>query len=107
MRVRSVLKTLIFGVAALFAMSIAMTGVSYADTYVQTSDHCSATSGSPSGAGCGTTTGNFITVTQDAVAGTTTFSVTLASGWAFVNTGAGGCGQTNGGCSLNFGFGSA
>jgi hypothetical protein len=98
MRIRSVLK----GVAALFAMSIAMTGVSYADTYVQTSDHCSATTGSAPGTGCGTTTGNFITVTQNAQAGTTTFSVTLAPGWAFVDTGANGSGG-----SLNFGFGSS
>jgi hypothetical protein len=66
-----------------------------ATTYVQTSDHCS-------GDGCGTVAGNTIEVTQNVQAGTTTFTVNLAPGWAFVDTGANG-----GGASLNFGFASS
>jgi hypothetical protein len=52
-------------------------GGARADTYVQNSDHCSAT--------CGISTGNTVTVT-----GTTTLDikVQLASGWSFVQTGA-------------------
>ena len=79
---------------ALCAAAFALPSVASADTFVQTSDHCSNA--------CGITAGNFITVTQNAQAGTTTFSVTLAPGWAFVNTGASGSGG-----ALNFGFGSA
>ena len=85
----------------LFALCIgalAFPGVAGAVTYVQTSDHCSGATG------CGTApnNGNNIVVTQNAMAGTTTFVVTLASGWAFVDTGANGSGS-----SLNFGFASS
>jgi len=87
MRIRSVLK----GVAALFAMSIAMTGVSHAVTFVQTSDDCSTDKP------CGITSDNKIEVTADG--SNTRISVTLASGWQFVHTGASGTGG-----DLTFGF---
>ena len=78
MRVRSALK----GAAALFAMSVAMTGVSYADTFNLTSCHLSG--------GCGTAT-QFGTVTlTQATATTVNFDVVLNSGNRFVETGAGG-----------------
>jgi hypothetical protein len=67
-------------------------------TFVQTSDHCSTPAGATQ-PGCGTVGGNRIEVTPNAQTGLTTFTVTLANNWAFVNTGANG-----GGGSLNFGF---
>lgn len=79
MRIRS---TALNGVAALFAMSMAMTGVSYADTFNLTSCHLSG--------GCGTAT-QFGTVTlTQATATTVNFDVVLNSGNRFVETGAGG-----------------
>ena len=79
MRIRS---TALNGVAALFAMSMAMTGVSYADTFNLTSCHLSG--------GCGTAT-QFGTVTlTQATATTVNFDVVLNSGNKFVETGAGG-----------------
>jgi hypothetical protein len=80
MRVRSALN----GVAALFAMSMAsmaMTGVSYADTFTFTSCHLSG--------GCGTAT-NFGTVTLTQSGTSVNFDVVLTSGNRFVETGAGG-----------------
>ena len=88
----------------LFALCVGMLawpGLASADTYVQTSDHCSTPMGNTQ-TGCGNIgAANSITVTQNAQAGTTTFVVNLAPGWAFVDTGANG-----GGASLNFGFAS-
>ena len=78
---------------ALFIGALAYPSVAGAVTYVQTSDHCS-------GDGCGIVAGNTIEVTQSG--GLTTFTVNLANGWAFVDTGANG-----GGARLNFGFASA
>jgi hypothetical protein len=52
MRIRSALK----GAAALFAMSVAMTGVSYAITFDLTSDHCTG--------GCGTAPFGTVELTQ-------------------------------------------
>ena len=91
MRLKSVLRTSTLGVAALFAMNIAMTGVSHAVTFVQTSDDCSTDKP------CGITSDNKITVTADG--SNTQISVTLASGWQFVHTGASGSGG-----DLTFGF---
>jgi len=68
------------GVAALFAISVAMTGVSYADTFTFTS--CHITGGCPS-TGFGT-----VTLTQSGTS--VNFSVSLANGNRFVETGAGG-----------------
>jgi hypothetical protein len=80
--------------AALGISAFAWTGVAAAatTTYVQTSDNCTG--------GCGINAGNFITVDQSG--GLTTITVNLATGWAFVDTGANG-----GGGSVNFGFGSS
>ena len=80
--------------AALGISAFAWTGVAGAatTTYVQTSDNCTG--------GCGLNAGNFITVDQSG--GLTTITVNLATGWAFVDTGANG-----GGGSVNFGFGSS
>jgi hypothetical protein len=77
MRVRSALN----GVAALFAMSMAMTGVSYADTFTFTSCHLSG--------GCGTAT-EFGTVTLTQSGTSVNFDVVLNSGNRFVETGGGG-----------------
>jgi len=52
MRIRSALK----GAAALFAMSVAMTGVGYAITFDLTSDHCTG--------GCGTAPFGTVELTQ-------------------------------------------
>ena len=77
MRVKSVLKTSALGVAAVFAMSMAMTGVSYADTFLLTSDHCTG--------GCGTAPFGTVTATQ---AGTSVnVTVSLADSNRFVLTG--------------------
>ena len=78
MRIRS---TALNGVAALFAMSMAMTGVSYADTFNLTSCHLSG--------GCGTAT-QFGTVTLTQSGTSVNFDVVLNSGNRFVETGAGG-----------------
>ena len=78
MRIRS---AALNGVAALFAMSVAMTGVSYADTFTFTSCHLSG--------GCGTAT-NFGTVTLTQSGTSVNFDVVLTSGNRFVETGAGG-----------------
>ena len=78
MRIRS---AALNGVAALFAMSVAMTGVSYADTFTFTSCHLSG--------GCGTAT-NFGTVTLTQSGTSVNFDVVLTSGNKFVETGAGG-----------------
>ena len=80
MRIRS---AALNGVAALFAMSVAMTGVSYADTFNLTSCHIST--GCPA---AGTVFGT-VTLTQ-ATATTVLFDVVLNSGSKFVETGAGG-----------------
>ena len=66
MRIRSALK----GAAALFAMSVAMTGVSYAITFDLTSDHCTG--------GCGTAPFGTVDVTQ--VGANVNFVVDLANG---------------------------
>ena len=58
------------GVAALFAMSVAMTGVSYAITFDLTSDHCTG--------GCGTAPFGTVDVTQ--VGANVNFVVDLANG---------------------------
>jgi len=82
----------------LFALGIgvlAWPNVAGAVTFAQTSDHCSIPTGGTQT--CGIIAGNHIDVTQSG--GVTTFSVTLANNWAFVNTGANG-----GGGSLTFGF---
>src|SRR5262245_66632106 len=76
MRVRSVLT----GVAALFAMSTAMTSISYADTFNLTSCHVTG--------GCGTQT-VFGTVTLTQNGSNVDFVVTLLGGNRFVTTGAG------------------
>ena len=78
MRIRS---TALNGVAALFAMSMAMTGVSYADTFNLTSCHLTG--------GCGTAT-QFGTVTLTQSGTSVNFDVVLNSGNRFVETGAGG-----------------
>ena len=80
MRIRS---AALNGVAALFAMSMAMTGVSYADTFNLTSCHIST--GCPA---AGTVFGT-VTLTQS-TATTVLFDVVLNSGSRFVETGAGG-----------------
>ena len=59
-------------------------------TFVQTSDHCTGS--------CGIDAGNVINVTY-AGANVTDITVTLASGWTFVDTGANGTGGT-----VNFGL---
>jgi hypothetical protein len=78
MRIRS---AALNGVAALFAMSMAMTGVSYADTFNFTSCHLTG--------GCGTAT-QFGTVTLTQTGTSVLFDVVLNSGNRFVETGAGG-----------------
>ena len=86
MGVKSVLKTSTLGVAALFAMSMATTGVSYADTFTLTSCHISGSTcqgGSIPAPGFGS-----VTLTQ--VGANVNFSVSLANGSRFVETGAGG-----------------
>lgn len=57
-------------------------GTAEASTFIQTSDDSS-------GQTVGTNSGNFVTVTEPTT-GTIDISVTLASGWGLVNTGAGG-----------------
>ena len=79
MGVKSVLKTAALGVAALFAMSMATTGVSYADTFQFTSDHCTGTCGTPP----------FGTVTLTQVGTSVDFTVSLAAGVGWAQTGAG------------------
>ena len=79
MRIRSALK----GAAALFAMSMAMTGISYADTFNLTSCHISTGCPAP-----GTVFGT-VTLTQS-TATTVLFDVVLNNGSRFVETGAGG-----------------
>ena len=69
------------GVAAVFAMSVAVTSVSYADTFNFTSCHLSG--------GCGAAT-QFGTVTLTQVGANVTFDVVLNSGNRFVETGASG-----------------
>ena len=64
--------------------ALAWPSVANAVTFVQTSDDCSAT------APCGITANNKIDVTADG--SNTRISVSLASGWGFVNTGAEGTG---------------
>ena len=86
-RRKSVSALVALGIGALVWPSVAS-----ADVYVQTSDHCTG--------GCTINANNTITVTQSN--GVTTFDVSLASGWSFVDTGANGSGG-----ALNFGFGSA
>src|SRR5262245_6259165 len=84
MQLKSVLKTSTLGVAALFAMSMAMTGVSNADvaTFVLTSDHCTGTGGC---LGCLTNLG---TVTVNDAGGNLAFSINLtSSNSGIVNTG--------------------
>lgn len=75
MRIRSALN----GAAALFAMSVAMTGVSYADTFNLTSCHVTG--------GCGTQT-VFGTVDLTQNGANVDFVVTLLGGNRFVETGA-------------------
>src|SRR5262249_5895825 len=79
MRIRS---AALNGVAAVFAMSMAMTGVSYADTFNLTSCHIST--------GCPPAGTIFGTVTLTQVGTSVNFSVVLANGSRFVETGAGG-----------------
>jgi hypothetical protein len=74
MRVRSAL----IGVAALFAMSMAMTNVSFADTFDLTSCHVTG--------GCGTQT-SFGTVTLTQNEANVDFVVSLSGGNRFVETG--------------------
>jgi hypothetical protein len=78
MRVPSALKTSTLGVAALFAMSMAMIGVSYADTFTFTSCHVTG--------GCGTAT-SFGSVTLTQVGTSVNFDVVLFDGNRFVETG--------------------
>jgi len=70
MRIRSALK----GAAALFAMSVAMTGVSYAITLDLTSDHCTG--------GCGTAPFGTVDVTQVGTGVHIVVDLTNAVGWA-------------------------
>jgi len=86
MGVKSVLKTATLGVAALFATSMATTGVSYADTFNFTSCHISGSTcqgGSIPAPGFGS-----VTLTQ--AGANVTFDVTLISGNTFIETGSGG-----------------
>ena len=86
MRIRSALKTSILGVAALFAMSMATTGVSYADTFTLNSCHISGSTcqgGSIPAPGFGN-----VVLTQ--VGANVTFDITLINGNTFIETGSGG-----------------
>ena len=66
------------GIAALFAMSMAMTGVSYAVTFDITSDHCTG--------GCGTAPFGTVDVTQ--VGANVHFVVVVGNGVSWAQTGA-------------------
>src|SRR5690242_14440749 len=82
MQVRSTAK----GIAALFAISMAMTGVSYADTFSLTSCHISGSTcqgGSIPAPGFGS-----VTLTQ--AGANVNFTVSLINGNRFIETGAGG-----------------
>ena len=83
-RVRVALK----GIAALFAMSMAMTGASYADTFNFTSCHISSPTNENTLA-CPTAGYVFGTVTLNQVGSNVTFDVVLNDGSRFVETGAG------------------
>jgi hypothetical protein len=69
---------------------LALPSAANAVTFAQTSDDCG-------GSGCGLNANNVINVTDNG--GQTQISVSLASGWSFVDTGANGSGG-----SLNFGL---
>jgi hypothetical protein len=63
--------------------AVALPSLASAVTFIQTSDECTG--------GCAINAGNFINVTSVS-ANVTDFTVTLATGWKFVNTGANGTG---------------
>jgi hypothetical protein len=75
-------------VVALFAMSMAMTGVSYADTFNFTSCHISNAAGT--GLACPVAGTSFGTVTLTQSGTSVNFDVVLTGGSVFVETGAGG-----------------
>src|SRR6185369_6511532 len=81
-RVRVALK----GIAALFAMSMAMTGASYADTFNFTSCHISSPTNENTLA-CPTAGYVFGTVTLNQVGSNVTFDVVLNDGSRFIETG--------------------
>ena len=76
----------VLAAASLWLLPVAANAV----TFVQSSDDCG-------GSGCGINANNVINVTENG--GQTQISVSLASGWSFVDTGANGSGG-----SLNFGL---
>jgi len=54
-------------------------------TYVQTSDHCTATGT----AACGIDTNNKVVISETGTAGQVLVTETLDTGWLFISTGAG------------------
>jgi hypothetical protein len=64
-------------------LGVALPGVSRADVFQQTSDHCSATSGA-----CTIDTANTVTITQSAT-GVVDVKVSLDTHWFLIHTGAG------------------
>jgi hypothetical protein len=82
MRSMSAIFVALVGAGALGIAGIPTASQAASFTFVQDSDHCTG--------GCGITTGNFITVSDTAVAGTVDITAQLATGWKFISTGTGG-----------------